>query len=222
MECFQTKGEFPFLNCIIKQPTYALKHVFSRLPVIDVTYFVGLNRSNVPASFDVSKITLRLPDIPTLAGQLSSKNLQLCDCDIFEGYLLHLVGIVSFMPNISSYNSALQTAWITTAPELICPSCVVDIQFARTVITIGATGSVCTLHIYYITSCVAIKGINCCGNLLKRSFVQNFQSSFNDSSLRCITQRARLACIIRKTTSSVSCGKHFGLATFTGSCLSRK
>ncbi|OQV25873.1 hypothetical protein BV898_00022 [Hypsibius exemplaris] len=111
------------------------------LPVIDVTYVVGLNRSNVAAGVDISAITLRIPDIGSLSAQFAVKNIQLCDCDVREGFLLHVVGITSIIPNVTAYRSALKAAWLKTVPELSCPTCsTVDIQLARTVITVGDTG----------------------------------------------------------------------------------
>ena len=110
------------------------------MPVIDVTYAVGLNRSNVPTGFDASTVTLRIPDIGTLTGQLTGRNLQICDCDVYEGNLLHLIGFFSIAPNVTAYRSVLRSAWIAVAPELACATCVVDVQLARTVVTVGANG----------------------------------------------------------------------------------
>ncbi|XP_055332569.1 uncharacterized protein LOC129584436 isoform X2 [Paramacrobiotus metropolitanus] len=108
------------------------------IPVIEATYAVGLNRSIVPATFDTS--TVRLPDIQGLTRALQTRDLQLCDCDVYEGRYLHLVGIVSVGSNATQYQQAMQAVWLSVGPELRCGNCQVSVRFARTVITVGTAG----------------------------------------------------------------------------------
>lgn len=90
------------------------------MPLVDVTYVVGMNRQPSRNPFSSFAMIIRAPSAVTLASRMLSRGLHICDCEIYDSHLLHLDGIRDLSGNLFDISKSLAEIWRGPASKDAC------------------------------------------------------------------------------------------------------